>query len=55
MVFAVFGIKLVFGIVLEFFSKFSKKDHVQKVNIEKLYLLFNLGSLDITKNNKRFR
>ena len=43
MVFAIFGIRLVFGTVLEFFSsKFSKKDHFQKINIEKLYLLFNL-------------
>ena len=38
MVFAIFGIKFVFGTVLEFFfSKFSKKDHFQKVNIEKQY------------------
>ena len=38
-----------------FFSKFSKKDHFQKINIEKLYLLFNLEPLDLTKNNKCFR
>ena len=36
MVFALFGIKLVFETILAFFlSKFSKKDHFQKVNIEK--------------------
>ena len=34
------------------FSKYSKKDHFQKMNFEKLYLSFNLVSLDLTKNNK---
>ena len=35
MVFAIFGINLVFGTILEFFlSKFSKKDHLKKENIE---------------------
>ena len=32
-----------------FFSKFSKKDHFQKMNLEKLFLLFNLVSLDLSK------
>ena len=52
MLFAIFGISLVFGTDLEFFSKFSKKDHFQKMNIERLYLLFNLVSLDLTKKRK---
>ena len=34
-----------------FFSRFSKKDNFQKFYIEKLYLLINLVSLDITKKN----
>ena len=38
-----------------FFSKFSKKDHFQKINIEKLYLLFNLVSLDLTRSIKYSR
>ena len=33
-------------------SKFSKKENFQKKNTEKLYLLFNLLSLDLTKNIK---
>ena len=41
MLYAIFGIILVFGTVLEIFSKFSKEDHFQNINIEKLYLLFN--------------
>ena len=53
MVFAIFGINLVFGTVLEFFSsKFSKKDNFQKENIETKYLLFYLVSLDLPKSNK---
>ena len=36
MIFAIFGISVVFGTVLDFFfSKFSKKDHFQKMNFEK--------------------
>ena len=43
------------GPVWNFFSKFSKKVRFQKIYIEKLYLLFNLVSLDLTINNKCFR
>ena len=52
MLFAIFGISLVFKMVLVFFSKFSKKDHLKKMNIEKLYSLFNFVSLDLTTNNE---
>ena len=35
MVYAFFGINLVFWTILDLFSKFSKKDQFQKVNNEK--------------------
>ena len=35
-----------------FFSKFSKKDHLKKMNFEKFNLLFDLVSLNLTKHNK---
>ena len=35
MLFAIFGISLLFGTVLEFFVQILKKDPFQKINIEK--------------------
>ena len=50
MLYAIFGISLLFGTVLDFlFSKFSKKGPFSKSEYYKIIFIIYLVSLDLTK------